>query len=149
MSRTLAYLSILICTSALVVISICAPSHLSNQNAFLSDFVGPQFLSILGVILAITLASVANLHLAFNRIEEVHKKRGAFIKSRQNLKKAASWLIGLFIAGTAVVVVKPIAAHSDVSEALFNSASLIILLCHILILISLTELVFKIEPEFS
>ena len=68
-------------------------------------------------------------------------------KSRTNLKKAAYWLIGIFVAGCIIVAVKPVAAVTEVGQAIFNSAALLMLIWHVLILISLTELVFKIGPE--
>lgn len=107
-----------------------------------------EFLNILGVILAITLASTANIHLDFNRIEERYGAPGALVKSRGNLKKAAYWLIGLFLAAIVLVVAKPVACNGETSQALFNAAALLILLWHVLVLVSLTQLVFRIEPEF-
>jgi len=148
MSKSLAYLTLLVAAATLVVISVAKPMYLSDANGFLRNFVNHEFLNVLGVFLAITLASVANIHLAFNRIEERHSKRNALVKSRQNLKKTAYWLISLFCVGGLVVIVKPVACTSEISVALFNSAAIIIVLWHVLILISLTELVFRIEPEF-
>ena len=109
-------------------------------------FVNHEFLNVLGVILAITLASAAQIHLAFNRIEERMGQPGGLSKSRQNLRKAAYWLIGLFLAGIAIVVTKPIACCGPVGEGIFNSFALVILVWHVLILISITELVFAIPP---
>lgn len=148
MSKSIAYTIIFVTSVALVVLSVLKTNYLSDSNEFLKNFVNHEFLNILGVILAITLASVANVHLAFNRIEERYNKPNTLTKSRQNLKKAAYWLIGLFVAGALIVIIKPISCNTDISAALFNSGALVVLLWHILILISLTELVFRIEPEF-
>lgn len=148
MNRTLAYSTLIFIGVGLIVISVTKPQYLSDSNSFLSQFVNHEFQNILGVILAITLASVANIHLAFNRIEEKFNKPNALVKSRANLKKSSYWLIGLFIVGGVLVVVKPIACVSEVSIALFNSGAILVLVWHILILISLTELVFRIEPSF-
>lgn len=147
MNRCTGYTILFVTMVALIIISIVEPKYLSDKNEFLKNFVNHEFLNILGVILAITLASVANIHLAFNRIEEKYRKKGALVKSRGNLKKATYWLIALFIVGGIVVIIKPVATSSDVSVAIFNSISLVILLWHVLILIVLTELVFCIEPE--
>ncbi|WP_415279882.1 hypothetical protein [Brucella sp. BZ] len=147
MGKVSSYLILLMAGIALSTISLVSPQYISDNNQFLKNFVNHEFLNILGVILAITLASVANIHLAFNRIEERFNKKNGLVKSRQNLKKAACWLIALFIIGGIIVIAKPVAISGDVSEALFNSASLVVLLWHVLILISLTELVFRIEPE--
>ncbi len=147
MNRCTGYTILFVTMVSLIIISIVEPKYLSDKNEFLKNFVNHEFLNILGVILAITLASVANIHLAFNRIEEKYRKKGSLVKSRGNLKKATYWLIALFIIGGIVVIIKPVATSSDVSVAIFNSISLVILLWHVLILIVLTELVFCIEPE--
>ncbi|KEQ05105.1 hypothetical protein [Pseudorhizobium pelagicum] len=147
MGRALSYTILFVSAVGLTVISVAEPSFLSDSNGFLKNFVNENILNMLGVILAITLASVANIHLAFNRIEERYEKPLGLAKSRTNLKKAAYWLIGIFVAGCIIVAVKPVAAVTEVGQAIFNSAALLMLIWHVLILISLTELVFKIGPE--
>lgn len=149
MNRTIAYCLLIVVAALLVATSLVRPSLISDQNAFLLGFVNHEFLNILGVILAITLASTANIHLAFNRIEERHKTVNALSKSRANLRKATYWLIGLFVSGIVLVVAKPIVCQSETSQALFNGAALFLLLWHVLVLVSLTQLVFRIEPDVS
>lgn len=148
MSRSQGYLVLLISGLFLVAVSISQPEFLSDNNEFLKGFVNHEFLNILGVILAITLASIANIHLVFNNIEEKYKSRGGLQKSRHNLKKSAYWLIVLFVAGALAVIVKPIICQSPLSQALMNSLVLLILIWHVLILLGMTALVFRIEPEF-
>jgi hypothetical protein len=126
------------------VLVAARPSWVSDQNTFLADFVGAQFLSLLGVILAITLASVANIHLEINKIEEHYQTEG-MDRTRRNLRKNANWLIGLFVAGVAITIIKPLLG-GPTGEGVANMAALFILLWHVLILVSLTELVFKIPP---
>lgn len=148
MNRTIAYCTLIASCAALVAVSVARPEFLSDQNAFLKEFVNHELLNVLGVILAITLASTANIHLTFNRIEERHNAPGGLSQSRSNLKKATNWLIGLFLAGIILVILKPINAETPTEEALFNSSAMLILLWHVLVLVSLTQLVFRIEPEF-
>lgn len=50
-----------------LVLTFRYPNVLAG-NTFLDDFVGAQLLSLLAIILTITLASVANIHLGLNRI---------------------------------------------------------------------------------
>ncbi|MCZ7910641.1 hypothetical protein O9X94_15050 [Agrobacterium leguminum] len=147
MSKSLSYIILFVSAVGMTVVSVIAPDYLSDNNSFLKGFINENILNMLGVILAITLASVANIHLAFNRIEEKYERPGALSGSRQNLKKSAYWLIGIFISGCIVVTIKPLAAVTPVGQALFNSAALEMLIWHVLILISLTELVFHIGPE--
>ena len=125
------------------------PDWSSDNNSFFKGFVTHEYINVLGVILAITLASAAQIHLAFNRIEEQHKVRNALEKSRRELRRATLSLIILFVVGVLIVALKPIAgAGSATGESVFNLASMFVLLWQVLILVSLTELVFHIEPEF-
>lgn len=150
MNKTIAYVTLLAFATLCIIVAVVKPTLLNDHNSFLKNFVNHEFINVLGIILAITLASTAQIHLAFNRIEERHNKPGALLKSRANLKKATYWLIGLFIGGAILVVLKPIAtdATTPTAEAIFNSAALFILLWQALILLVLTQLVFMIEPEF-
>lgn len=147
MNKSLAYAILFISAVGLTVISVIQPGYLSDTNTFLKNFINENILNVLGVILAITLASVANIHLAFNRIEERYQKVNGLQRSRANLVKSAYWLIGIFCAACVIVVVKPLGSDTPVRQAMFNSAALLMLIWHMLILISLTQLVFRIGPE--
>ena len=61
---------------------------LSYANPFLKGFVNPKLLSFLGVIVTITLASAANLHIELNKIEEAAGK-SAFVNTRVSIKRSA------------------------------------------------------------
>jgi hypothetical protein len=148
MSRTLYYILLVLFGAASVAVVASRPKWVSDRNIFLENFVNHEFLNLLGVILAITLASVANIHLEFNKIEERYGQPG-LSKSRANLKKSAYWLIGLFLTGVAVVTIKPLLDSGPTGEGIANMAAMLILLWHVLILISLTQLVFAIPPEFK
>jgi hypothetical protein len=148
MSRPVAYLNIFGFSALSVVLVAARPDWVSDQNRFLHDFVGPEFLGILGVILAITLASIASIHLEFNKIEERYQRRG-LSKSREGLTKSAYWLIGLFLAGVLLVTIKPLLSGGATAEGLANMGALVILLWHVLILIALVQLVFAIPPEIK
>lgn len=150
MTRAVAY-SILLAFGVLAVSLMAArPDWISDQNLFLKNFVNHEFINVLGVTLAITLASAAQIHLALNRIEEKNKIRNALEKTRRELREATYWLISMFVVGVAVVVVKPVAS-GDVAgtQAFFNMLALFVLLFHVLLLVSLTQLVFSIEPEYT
>lgn len=148
MGRGLAYGILLAFAVVAFALMAARPDWIGDNNRFLRDFVNHEFINVLGVTLAITLASSAQIHLAFNRIEEMHRVRNALEGTRKTLRQSTYWLISLFLVGVAVVTIKPIAASGEVGCAFFNMAALFILLWHILILISITQLVFAIEPEF-
>lgn len=146
MNRALSYGIIALFIGVSIVLIAARPEWIGDQNTFLKNFVNHEYLNLLGVILAITLASVASIHLEFNKIEERAGQRFLF-KSRDNIRKNAMWLILLFCFGLTVVTVKPLMGPFPTSQGVANAAALLVLLCHILILVSLTELVFAIKPD--
>lgn len=148
MNRPLAYGILVVFAALSIALAAAKPEWVSDNNKFLAGFVTHELLGLLGVILAITLASISSVHLEFNKIEERHKKRG-LTKSRKNLMKAAYWLIALFVAAVGLVVLKPLVCSSPAGEAIVNMLALLIVLWHVLILISLTQLIFAIEPEIE
>jgi hypothetical protein len=146
MSKTLGYCLLALFAAMSVAIAASRPEWVSDENAFMKSFVNHELLALLGVILAITLASIASIHLEFNKIEERYNKVG-LTKSRANLKSNAYWLISLFSAAVVVVATKPILSGGVVAQALANMFGMLILLWHLLILISLTKLVFSITAD--
>lgn len=148
MNKVLAYMILIVSAVAMVVISTVEPAYLSDKNSFLKDFINQNILNILGVILAITLASAASIHLKFNDIEEKYNRPNALRKSRENLRHSAYCLIASFVAATLIVIIKPLSCESEILKAIINSSALWVLILHILILIDLTSLVFSIEPVF-
>ncbi|MBN8913415.1 MAG: hypothetical protein J0H65_15425 [Rhizobiales bacterium] len=148
MTKGLAYGILLVFIAISLCLMAARPDWIADNNRFLRDFVNHEFINVLGITLAVTLASAAQIHLAFNRIEEQHRVRNALEKSRAQLRSNVYWLISLFALGVAVVTVKPIASMNATGEAFFNMTALGILLCHVLIMTALTQLVFAIEPEF-
>lgn len=148
MSRTVGYCALMVTATIVVVLAIGAPTVLGDtNNSFLKGFVNHELLAVLGVILAITLASAGQIHLTLNSIEERLGLPGAtFHRTRAGVRSSAYWLIGLFLMAVLLVVLKPLLARHDWSETLFNGAALVVLLWTALILISLTELIFAIKP---
>lgn len=148
MSRSVS-LSLLIGGATLLGTCVIAePGWLCDKSPFLKDFLNKEILSILGVILTITLASAAQLHLEFNKIEETHKKK--FLKkSRSGVHGAAFALIWIFVIAAILVVMKPIVAETDRHQAVFNSIGLFLLWFNVIILVELTQAAFSIQPYFT
>lgn len=145
--RTIFYCS-LICLSAIVIVlSATAPNVLGNENDFLRGFVTHELLSILGVIVAITLASSANLHLKFNEIEEKYGQPGGLADTRRRVHQGAYWLISLFLVSVLIVVLKPNFVGSPWAESLINGSCIVILVWSVLIMVAITRLIFSIKPD--
>ncbi len=132
--------------SVLLIISVCQPDYLSDNNKFLQEFMNQNLLSILGVIVAITIASASQVHLELGRMEEKHKAKNAFLSTKIEVRRGSFCLIYLFLFALLIVVMKPVLAHSNVAEAIFNSLGLFTLFWNMLILTALIQLVFKIGP---
>ena len=113
-------------------------------------FVNHKLLSFLGVIVTITLASAANLHIELNKIEETAGK-GAFVNTRVLIKRSARWLIASLIVAVLVVLIKPLVAPDPVvhqtAASLLNGAALLIILADILVLIDLTQAVARARSQ--
>ena len=145
MNKVVAICVLVVSVAVIACISAYAPRWLNDQNKFLADFVNYNLLSILGVILAITLASASQLHLKLNEIEERAGKQFLH-NSRKEIKSSAIWLIGIFGTSILVVVVKPILVNHNFGVAFVNGTALWLLLLELLILSDLTVGVFSIGP---
>jgi len=146
MTSSVAYCLLISAATAVVVLSATSPSILGDSNEFLKGFVNHELLNILGVIIAITIASTAQIHLNFNQLEEKYQKRG-FQRARAGVQRAAYVLVWLFVLGVLVVVSKPLMAREEWVQSIFNGSALIILLWNLLILVSLTQGVFAIKSD--
>jgi len=128
----------------MLALTICIPEFLAT-NAFLSDFIGHEVLGILALIATVTIASAANIHLAFNRLEEKADKLGAFASARKEVNDSAIALVYLFLMTVGMLIVRAIS--EDVYWVSFwNGASLIILLVNMFVLIDLTLAIFELTP---
>jgi hypothetical protein len=147
MTRSISWCILISIAAVVIVCAVYNPSILSDKNDFLHHFVNQELLALLGIIMTITLASAANLHLEFNKIEERHKRAG-LIETRRGVKQGAYCLIILFAISVAVVVTKPLFHESESMQTIFNGTALVVLIWNVLILLELTQLAFAIKPEF-
>lgn len=147
-SKSVSWILLIAAGTIVIVLSAVRPNVLSDSNVFLHGFVGEGLLDVLGVILAITLASAGQLHLTLNQIEEKYGKH-SFPRMRSGMKQAATALIILFVLAILLVVVKPLAASTNWQQSLFNGAALFILLWNVLLLVSLTHGVFAIKADIG
>ena len=148
MTRTIGFCALICAATIVIILASYSPAIISDKNDFLHHFVNQELLGLLGIIMTITLASIASLHLEFNKIEERYKRRG-LTKSRHGIMQNAYCLIGLFFLSVIIVVAKPVAHGGEAVEGLFNGAALIVLLWNILILIEITQTAFAIQPHIE
>jgi hypothetical protein len=148
-SRNVAQCTIICAIASWILLSLLSPWVLSDKNTFLFNFISQGgFLSFLGVVVTITLASTANLHLELNKLEEKINKR-IFNNTRLAVKKSAYSLIGMLLVAIFLSSVKSLVCNSEISEAFLNGACILIVLFNILVLIDLTQTAFCLEPNIQ
>lgn len=145
MTRNLSITALIILTISIGLVSYAEPQWLSDENAFLKGFVNHELLTILGVIVTITLASAASLHLELNRLEDSFSE--SFNEARFATKAYAYLLIALFGFALILVTIKPLVTINEHWEAAFNGAAIWIIALNILAWLDLTSAVFAIPPD--
>jgi len=145
-SKTVALCAFIVSVGVWIVLSVAAPWVLGDNNRFMKDFLSDKLLSFLGVIVTITLASIANLHLELNKIEQMAGRRG-FPRARLRLRQSAAWMIAMLLGAVALDVVKPLVSAGEIVASFLNGAGLLIVIFNALILIDITQMVFQIEPN--
>jgi hypothetical protein len=135
--------------AAWLVITLAAPWALGdNKNLFLKNFVNHEMLSFLGVVVTITLASSASLHIELNKLEESAGSR-IFLKTRRRIHLSAYALIWALVVAVCLVTVKPMLGDTDTATSFANGAAMIIILFNILVLADITKTTFSLEPNFK
>lgn len=151
MNKTIAKCSLISSIAVWIILSLATPWVLGDGNSFLREFVAHEFLNFLGVVVTITLASAANLHLELNKFEEQAKRR-IFTNTRYLVKRSAYWMISMLLIAFLVVISKPLALGDNpslITSSLFNGAAVLIIFFNILVLIDLCQTAFKLEPNFD
>lgn len=143
--QTLFWVIVVVFFGVILSSSMCVPSLLGN-NEFLLNFINHEILNILAVIMTVTAASAANIHLAFNRAEEIIKKPNFFEDARKEVNQSVYWLIGLFLVTVLTLIIRSMFIDSLAITSFFNGLCLWFLLINILALIDITATVFAIHP---
>lgn len=129
------YLVILVV--ALAIMSVFRPNWIGDGNSFLKAFVGADLIATLGIVVSITLASIANIHLHLNRLAiEVDRN---FDRTTRSLRRSAVSLCYAFIAAIALSFFKPLINVGPVPSALANSLAILILYFSAQILLDITR----------
>lgn len=133
----------------------CAVSTVSRpeflaKNAFLEDFLNHEILALLAVILVITFASVANIHLALNRITlRAFKGREAFgLQASEPVRReinSSAWLLFWgFVACVLFLIVKGTMSGNIYVVSAMNGLALTVLLLNIVVFYDIYKAIFAI-----
>jgi hypothetical protein len=142
------YVLLIVAAGVVATASLSAPNILGG-NVFLKSFIGSELLAILAIITTVTAASVANIHMSFNRIEEELGRGGVFLSARGELNSGVYWLIGLFALTVIGLVFRATFMEPEVSVVAlswFNGLGLLVLLVNVLVLVDVTATVFSVPP---
>lgn len=129
--------------------SFCDPSFF-GKNTFLASFITFELLNILAVILTVTLASIANIHLSLNRIvrtafKDRAKGAAAANRVRSEINQNGWLLFWLFIFACALVFFKGAFETPTVFVLSFvNSIGLVVLLTNLLVLCDIYQVIYAI-----
>lgn len=145
MGKTLPWIILIALMATLLTISLVHPSFLNDQNALLAKFVNDQLLSILGFIVAVTLASAASVHFELNKLED--DAGTSFTRTRRSLRRSSYSLIILFAFAGLIIVIKPLLPSPRYGDAVANSIAIGIVYFNLSVLLDLTRTVFKIPSS--
>jgi hypothetical protein len=146
-NSTIAVISLILWAAISGAAIIVLPGPLSDDNAFLKGFVNHEFLSFMGVVVTITLASAANLFVELNKLEDRHDK-DLFPRSKADVRDSAYALVGALIAAVCIVTTKPwLALLGERGETLANCLALGAIGFSIMIMIDLLQAAFNLDPR--
>lgn len=127
-----------------IVLIAAAPWTISDHNEFLKNFVNHEFLSFMGVIVAITIASGSNLYMELTKIE-LRLKR-PLPQAKSAIRNSVYGLLFSLFAAVPIVVVKPLAGPDEHMRAFFNGLALLTMLFSAIILIDIVQAAFRLNP---
>lgn len=138
---------VIVLAGVFVGLSVCQPAILA-RNEFLKGFVNQEVLSIMSVMMTISITSIATIHIWFNELEDKHGKK-VFGAARREINQTAFYLVGLFVAQLACLVIRsmPIFSGNETSVSLFNGLSLILLLASVISLLDIMGVVRALTPS--
>lgn len=125
---------------------ICKPEWLT-MNQFMRDFASFNFLSLLAVILTVTLASVANIHLAINRIISKHllgnMDQIQIAESVKSEIKSNAWTIFIsFFVAVFVLFVSGLNKNDQLVTAICNASLLWLLLLNLMCILDIYRVIY-------
>jgi hypothetical protein len=137
---------LIVTAGVMLVLSISMPSVLA-KNAFLMGFINHEILGIMAVIMTISIASIATIHIWFNELEAKHEMR-VFGAARREINQSAFMFIALFVAQLVCLFIRslPIFEASDIAISLFNGLSLLLLLGSVITLWDIMAVVRALTP---
>lgn len=140
---------------AVVALSFFEPRWLA-QNAFLNGYVNHEILALLAVILTITMASVANIHLSITRslqsaIKDVEKRKKVEAKAATPLRNeinSSAWLLfWAFVVCFVVVLIKGQFPKSLTVASMVNGVGIVVTLVNLFVIRDIYKTTFYMASD--
>lgn len=120
MNKEVPRITLICLISALISVAIFFPHWINDQNRFLKGFLSGSYLSVLGTVTSITVASCTNIYIRLGQLEASGK--GPFVNTKKALRKSAFSLIFLFAACFFILVIKGVFDQNSRIDATINIA---------------------------
>lgn len=144
--KLLAPIVLVVLAGVVIAASICQPALLA-KNDFLDKFINHELLNVLAVIVTITIATIATIHIWFNELEQKHQKK-VFDSARREINSSATWLVGMFLFTLALLIARSLDIFSgDPARSFFNGAGVIVLVASVLVLMDILAVVRALTPK--
>lgn len=139
----------LIAFAAVLAVTVISRPNWLSENEFLLDFANQEALALMAIILTVTLASVANIHVAINRLVSQRFGENAELKTMASEVKSeitdnAWYIFWGFVVVIVVLLVKGLNMENEVVLAISHAIVLWILLLYILCMLDIYKVIFGI-----
>lgn len=135
---------------AVAGMAVVSRPHWLSDNTFLDTFISHEIIAVLVVILTITFASVANIHLSLNRLAEASPRRKQQIGEIRKEINSEAWVIfWSFIVCVIALVTKGAADGNPYVVAASHAVGAVVLLLNLLVLHTIYRAIFALVAAES
>jgi hypothetical protein len=145
MKKYIYIVTLIVLAGVTTCVSVCSP-NLITENKFLQDFISDQILNILAVIMTISIASVATIHIWFNELEAKHGKK-EFRSARREINQSATIFIFLFVGELVLLIARGFFLEDSIAFPLLSGGAMLILLASVFTLADLMSVVKELTPS--
>ncbi len=136
---------LIVLLSVVTGIAIFHPDVFSDKNEFLKSFSSNYFMSVIGLMLSVTLASCMNLHFKLNELEV--KIDREFPLTKRAIRRSAYSLIFLFPLAFVILLFKSWFGHILYVQSFSNAGMISILFFYASVVFDITATIFSLPAK--
>lgn len=125
-----------------VLFSAAYPDVLA-KNKFLVEFIDYDFLSFLGIVLSISIASLLQLSISVSQAEQFNKDAKTEIIAE--LRSTTVWMVGIFAAGFVLVLIRPMITGNLNWLSFLNGFAIFLIVFYLVILLDTIIAAFELH----